>query len=81
MWIKGKKFTLGSLFKDDELAKDYEDGSVAIFRLAPQDYHRYHAPASCTVETIKEIPGTYYTGISKASILSARNHVSNHFIF
>ncbi|KAJ2955344.1 hypothetical protein NQZ79_g8647 [Umbelopsis isabellina] len=61
MWIKGKKFTLGSLFKDDELAKDYEDGSVAIFRLAPQDYHRYHAPASCTVETIKEIPGTYYT--------------------
>ncbi|CAM0139862.1 unnamed protein product [Umbelopsis sp. WA50703] len=61
LWIKGKKFTLGTLFQNDELAKDYEDGSVAIFRLAPQDYHRYHAPAACTVETINEIPGTYYT--------------------
>jgi phosphatidylserine decarboxylase len=56
------------LFQNDELAKDYEDGSVAIFRLAPQDYHRYHAPAACTVETINEIPGTYYTGRSEYNI-------------
>ena len=30
-------------------------------RLAPQDYHRWHAPVSGQVESIKEIPGAYYT--------------------
>ncbi|GAB5593477.1 hypothetical protein Unana1_08377 [Umbelopsis nana] len=61
LWIKGKKFTLANLLQDEDLAKEFEDGSLAIFRLAPQDYHRYHAPASCTVESMKEIPGTYFT--------------------
>jgi phosphatidylserine decarboxylase len=61
LWIKGKKFTLASLLQNEDLAKEYEDGSVAIFRLAPQDYHRYHAPAACTMETVKTIAGTYYT--------------------
>jgi phosphatidylserine decarboxylase len=61
LWIKGKKFTLATLLQDEELAKEFEDGSVAIFRLAPQDYHRYHAPAACTMESVKEIAGNYFT--------------------
>ena len=32
-----------------------------IARLAPQDYHRWHAPISGTVEGILDIPGAYYT--------------------
>jgi len=39
-WIKGRQFTLGRLLADEALAKKYEGGSLAIFRLAPQDYHR-----------------------------------------
>lgn len=60
-WIKGYGFTLEKLLGDAELAGRCDGGSVAIARLAPQDYHRWHAPVDGTVEFIKEIPGTYYT--------------------
>lgn len=60
-WIKGAGFTLGHLFADDTLAERFAGGSIVIARLAPQDYHRWHAPVSGTVESVKEIPGTYYT--------------------
>ena len=60
-WIKGFGFTLGKLLGDDGLASTFDGGSIVIARLAPQDYHRWHAPVSGTVETIKDIPGAYYT--------------------
>ncbi|KAF2717969.1 hypothetical protein K431DRAFT_143834 [Polychaeton citri CBS 116435] len=61
-WIKGFGFTLEALFGNNaELAKRFEGGSIAIARLAPQDYHRWHAPVSGTITSITEIPGAYYT--------------------
>jgi phosphatidylserine decarboxylase len=33
-----------SLLQDDELAKQFQGCSIGVFRLAPQDYHRYHIP-------------------------------------
>ncbi|KAK4580267.1 hypothetical protein LTR86_000470 [Recurvomyces mirabilis] len=60
-WIKGTGFTLSKLLGSEDLAKRFEGGSIVIARLAPQDYHRWHAPVSGTVEGVKEIEGTYYT--------------------
>ena len=60
-WIKGFGFTVAKLLGDEELARQFDGGSIVIARLAPQDYHRWHAPVSGTVESIKEIPGAYYT--------------------
>ncbi|KAI8327725.1 phosphatidylserine decarboxylase-domain-containing protein [Chlamydoabsidia padenii] len=60
-WIKGKNFTLANLFQDEDLAKSLDGGSIAIFRLAPQDYHRFHAPACGSVQSISNIDGTYFT--------------------
>ena len=34
---------------------------MAISRLAPQDYHRYHFSTDGTVTHITEVPGTYFT--------------------
>jgi phosphatidylserine decarboxylase len=39
----------------------YEGGSLAIFRLAPQDYHRFHIPANGVFGEPKKIEGAYYT--------------------
>ncbi|KAI8076745.1 phosphatidylserine decarboxylase-domain-containing protein [Halteromyces radiatus] len=60
-WIKGKKFTLANLFQNEDLAKSLDGGSLAIFRLAPQDYHRFHSPTRGTVQSISNIEGTYFT--------------------
>lgn len=60
-WIKGSGFTLARLLDDEALAQSFEGGSIIIARLAPQDYHRWHAPVAGTVTTIQDIPGAYYT--------------------
>jgi len=61
IWIKGKNFSLAGLLADPELAKRFEGGSMIIFRLAPQDYHRFHLPISGVVKSRKPIDGEYYT--------------------
>ncbi|RKP25234.1 phosphatidylserine decarboxylase-domain-containing protein [Syncephalis pseudoplumigaleata] len=60
-WIKGRHFTLGNLLQDDELAQRFAGASLAIFRLAPQDYHRFHAPITARCTGCRSIPGKYYT--------------------
>lgn len=40
IWIKGQNFTLNKLLQSTDVADKYRGGSLAICRLAPQDYHR-----------------------------------------
>ena len=44
-FLKGEEFTLKEFFKDETLAEKYQGGIMAIIRLAPVDYHRFHFPA------------------------------------
>ncbi|KAI8058294.1 phosphatidylserine decarboxylase-domain-containing protein [Syncephalis plumigaleata] len=60
-WVKGSNFSLANLLQDDVLAKQFEGAPMAIFRLAPQDYHRFHAPITAKCTGCREIPGKYYT--------------------
>lgn len=64
-WIKGKNFSIAGLLNDTDpnrpVAKLFDGGSMAIFRLAPQDYHRFHSPIGGTIESIEDISGQYFT--------------------
>ncbi|KAF9122921.1 hypothetical protein BGW39_009398 [Mortierella sp. 14UC] len=63
-WIKGQKFTLQTFLQDTELATEFDQGAMAIFRLAPQDYHRFHSPVqgmTAAGQVPKRIGGTYFT--------------------
>ncbi|KZT64876.1 hypothetical protein DAEQUDRAFT_677771 [Daedalea quercina L-15889] len=63
-WIKGNGFTIPQLLgvpPDSETARNFEGASVASFRLAPADYHRFHSPLDGTVGNVTDIPGQYYT--------------------
>ena len=60
-WIKGYGFTVARLLDDEILAQQFDGGSIVIARLAPQDYHRWHAPVAGTVQGVKDIPGAYFT--------------------
>jgi len=60
-WIKGFGFTLARLLGSEELAQEFDGGTIVIARLAPQDYHRWHSPINGTVQSVTTIPGAYYT--------------------
>lgn len=60
LWIKGHNFSIEHLIMDRQLARTFTDGSVASFRLSPQDYHRYHSPVGGVVKRYRSMPGDYF---------------------
>lgn len=72
IWVKGREFSierlLGNAYPED--AKRYQNGGLGIFRLAPQDYHRFHVPVDGVMGTPKTIDGEYYT-VNPMAIRSA----------
>ena len=72
IWVKGREFTverlLGNAYPQD--AKRYVNGALGIFRLAPQDYHRFHVPVDGIMDEPKLISGEYYT-VNPMAIRSA----------
>ncbi|KAF5353075.1 hypothetical protein D9758_008750 [Tetrapyrgos nigripes] len=57
-WIKSRLFTLPHLLdvplspRSSSLNMRFNGGSLAIFRLAPADYHRFHCPVDAIIEGI-----------------------------
>lgn len=73
VWIKGREFSVKRLLGDayPEDAHRYEHGgALGIFRLAPQDYHRFHIPVDGIMRKPKLIEGEYYT-VNPMAIRSA----------
>ena len=60
-FIKGSEFNLETFLNDEGLAKKYKTGAMAIIRLAPVDYHRYHFPASGKASKSVKVKGHYYS--------------------
>jgi len=59
--IKGYRFNIYSFLNDSALAQKYTDGSMLVFRLAPNDYHRFHFPVGGEVSPLVRINGYYYS--------------------
>jgi phosphatidylserine decarboxylase len=72
IWVKGREFSierlLGNAYPED--AKRYKNGALGIFRLAPQDYHRFHIPVDGVMGKPIPIEGEYYT-VNPMAIRSA----------
>lgn len=63
IWIKGREFSVSRLLGEayaDQVDK-YNGGALCIFRLAPQDYHRFHSPVDGRIGKMTYISGEYYT--------------------
>lgn len=60
-FVKGERFTLGEFLEDEKLSKEYQDAAMAILRLAPNDYHRYHFPYPGIPSSCHEIGRDYYS--------------------
>lgn len=60
-FVKGRRFTLEKFLSNEKLAKRYENASLMILRLAPNDYHRFHFPYDGIPTEVKKIRGRYYS--------------------
>lgn len=72
IWVKGREFSVERLLGKPygREAKRYINGALGIFRLAPQDYHRFHIPVDGIMGEPKPIEGEYYT-VNPMAIRSA----------
>lgn len=72
IWVKGREFNMKRLLGDayPEDVSRFEGGALGIFRLAPQDYHRFHIPVDGIMGQPKIIQGEYYT-VNPMAIRSA----------
>ena len=59
--VKGTEYTLSGLLRNDGLARTYGGGMMWLFRLSPEDYHRYIYPVDGTRGDTVRIPGLYHT--------------------
>lgn len=59
--IKGHRFDVHSFLQDSSLSAVFSDGAMAVIRLAPTDYHRFHSPLEAQVKTQKVIDGACYS--------------------
>ncbi len=60
-YVKGQKFDLVSFLQDEALAKTFSGGAMAIARLCPTDYHRFHFPAAGIPRASRQIEGALFS--------------------
>lgn len=56
--VKQSQFSLSSLLRNDELAKEFENGLCLVFRLCVDNYHRY-----CYADSGKKGPNIFIPGV------------------
>lgn len=63
LWLKGQNFTVASLLgpQFQHMLKHFHAPALAIARLAPQDYHRWHMPVDSVVGPRGSVDGTYFS--------------------
>lgn len=60
-FVKGNSFTLDKFLNDKTLAQKFNNSSMIILRLAPNDYHRFHFPYGGTPSAVTPIKGSYFS--------------------
>ena len=60
-FIKGTRFDLRALLRDDALAERFARGGMLISRLCPVDYHRFHFPFGGVPGQARAVNGPLYS--------------------
>lgn len=55
-WIKSSRVNVKTMIQND--ASNFDGAAMAIYRLAPQDYHRFHAPVDGKIVSVTSLGGT-----------------------
>lgn len=79
LWIKGEDFTVSTLLGPG-FRPAFDKGPMALCRLAPQDYHRFHSPVSGVIVQQGSLAGSLYA-VNADGMTSGNNAIYNqrHF--
>lgn len=58
---KGRGYSIGELLADDRAAARCEGGTAWTIYLSPRDYHRVHVPETCSLESVRRVPGSRFS--------------------
>jgi len=72
VWIKGGDFSVSDLLNGHNISSLFLGGSMAIVRLAPQDYHRFHTPVTGKIVEEYFAEGTIFS-VSADAMTSGNN--------
>ena len=63
VWIKDSSYSVEGLIGELAFRNNprFHDASMALIRLAPQDYHQFHSPVDGVVKRIYQIEGTVHS--------------------
>ncbi|WP_432737484.1 phosphatidylserine decarboxylase family protein [Maridesulfovibrio sp. FT414] len=59
-WIKAQPYSLTHMLGDEELARQFEGGTVYQAFLSALSYHRWHSPVSGKIVKTQILDGSYY---------------------
>lgn len=71
---KGRSYSLSELCAGAEHGLSFEGGTAWTIYLSPRDYHRIHAPETCTLRSVRWLPGARYSVAPK--VLARRQVLS-----
>jgi phosphatidylserine decarboxylase len=60
-WVKGQRYSLKHILKDDSLSPSFVGGTIYQAFLSALSYHRWHCPVDGTVVKTYNIDGTYFS--------------------
>lgn len=67
-WVKSSRVDTTDILDSSVLASDFDGASMAIYRLAPQDYHRFHTPVAGTITHISYVLGSLFSVSADAAV-------------
>jgi phosphatidylserine decarboxylase len=76
-FVKSKEFKLETFLQSKKLAKEFENGTLVIFRLSPEHYHHYHFPTDCLASYGLPIEGTL-GAVNKIAYEFSKNPLSEN---
>ncbi|KKR96788.1 MAG: Phosphatidylserine decarboxylase proenzyme [candidate division TM6 bacterium GW2011_GWE2_41_16] len=80
--IKGTKVSIENMVADPYITTRFNGGTIFVFRLSPQDYHRFHMPLDGYLSAAKKL-GTRYDSVSPTAYQMGKQpleHNERHLI-
>lgn len=76
--VKGYWYQIEELVKDAQIAADYKDGWCFIYRLAPNDYHRYAYLDNGTQEKVIKLNGVLHS-VNPIALKATKNIMAKNY--